>query len=53
MPPPHIFVSTRSRREYPRRRPLSYVLPVSMMLFVAFVVLLWALAVIALWWGGV
>ena len=49
MPPSHIFVSTRSRREYPRRRPSAPVLPLSLLLLV--VLLVWALAAAVLWWG--
>ena len=48
MPPSHIFVSSRSRREYPRRRPSASVLPLSM-LVVALIALVWALAVLAFW----
>lgn len=52
MPPSQIFVSTRSRRQYPRRRPTSSVVPVSM-LAVVVVVLAWLLAVVTVWPGGV
>jgi hypothetical protein len=48
MPPPQIFVSTRSRREYPRRRAAAPAVPLSVLL-VAFVVLVWALVAFALW----
>jgi hypothetical protein len=51
MPPSQIFVSTRSRREYPRRRPAASVLPVSLLLVV--VLLVWVLAAFVMWWGGV
>jgi hypothetical protein len=51
MPPTQIFVSTRSRREYPRRRRLASVVPLSVLL-VAFVVLAWTLAAFMLSWGG-
>jgi hypothetical protein len=51
MPPTQIFVSSRSRREYPRRRPWASPLPVSMLL-VALVVLLWMVAALVFWWGG-
>ena len=50
MPPSHIFLSTRSRREYQRRRPSALVLPVRMLL-AAVVVLAWMLAAWALWAG--
>jgi hypothetical protein len=49
MPPSQIFVSTRSRREYPRRRPTTPILPLSLLL--AVVLLVWALAVVVFWWG--
>jgi hypothetical protein len=45
MPPPHIFVSTRSRREYSRRRAPAQIVPL------AIVLALWVLAALALWWG--
>ena len=51
MPPPHIFVSTRSRRDYPRRRPSATVVPHAMLLFVVLVVLVWVLAALVLWRG--
>ena len=51
MPPPQIFVSTRSRRDYPRRRPSATALPLSM-LFVALVILAWVLTAFVLWRGG-
>jgi hypothetical protein len=50
MPPSQIFVSTRSRREYPRRRPTAQVVPVSLLLLV--VLLVWALAAFVMSWGG-
>jgi hypothetical protein len=50
MPPSQIFVSTRSRREYPRRRSASPIVPVSVLLLV--VVLVWALSVLVLCWGA-
>ncbi|HEY5318821.1 MAG TPA: hypothetical protein VIJ20_12605 [Solirubrobacteraceae bacterium] len=50
MPPSQIFVSTRSRREYPRRRASTSVLPVPFLLFV--ILLVWVLAAYVLWWGG-
>jgi hypothetical protein len=49
MPPAHIFVSTRSRREYPRRRAFAPVLPASVLVVVMLVVS--ALAALLLWWG--
>ncbi len=49
MPPSQIFLSTRSRREYSRRRAAAPVVPGVMLLIVILVV--WALAVLALWWG--
>jgi hypothetical protein len=52
MPPPQIFVSTRSRREYPRRRASLMVMSVTRLLL-ALVLVIWALAVVLLWWGGV
>lgn len=50
MPPSQIFLSTRSRREYPRRRPSAPPVPVPLLLL-AFV-LFWALAVLVLWWAA-
>ena len=50
MQPSQIFVSTRSRREYPRRRGSVPVLPVSVLVVVAFFA--WALAVLVLGWGA-
>jgi hypothetical protein len=52
MPPTQIFVSTRSRREYPRRRPSSAIVPFSALLVAVLVVLVWALAFM-LWGGGI
>jgi hypothetical protein len=49
MPPSQIFVSTRSRREYPRRRATAPIIPVSVLL--AVVLLVWVLAAAVLWWG--
>jgi hypothetical protein len=49
MPPSQIFVSTRSRRQYPRRRSSAPIVPLSLLLAVALVA--WALAVLVLWWG--
>jgi hypothetical protein len=51
MPPSQIFVSTRSRREYPRRRPSAPILPVPLLLG-AVILLVWVLAAFALWAGG-
>jgi hypothetical protein len=50
MQPSQIFVSTRTRREYPRRRASAPISPVSML--VVLVLLAWALAALVLWWGG-
>jgi hypothetical protein len=49
MPPSQIFVSTRSRREYQRRRTSTPIVPLSLLLVV--VLLVWALATFVLWWG--
>jgi hypothetical protein len=51
MPPSQIFVSTRSRREYPRRRPSIPIIPVSLLLVV--VALVWMLTAFVLSSGGV
>jgi len=51
MPPPQIFLSTRSRREYPRRRPSAPALPLTMLL-VALLLVAWALGAFVLWHGG-
>jgi len=50
MPPTQIFVSSRSRREYPRRRPSASVVPPAVLL--AVVLIVWVLAAWVLWWGG-
>jgi len=49
MPPPQIFVSTRSRREYPRRRPSATAVPHPVLLLAALVVVVWVLAAVVLW----
>jgi|HubBroStandDraft_1064217.scaffolds.fasta_scaffold1151611_1 hypothetical protein len=49
MPPSQIFVSTRSRREYPRRRATAPIMPVSVLL--AVVLFVWVLTAAVLWWG--
>jgi hypothetical protein len=51
MPPPHIFVSTRSRREYPRRRASAPLLPLTLLVG-AVILSIWVLAAFALWAGG-
>lgn len=51
MPPSQIFVSTRTRREFQRRRSSATYVPVSMLL--AMVLAAWALAALMLWWGWV
>jgi hypothetical protein len=51
MPPSQIFVSTRTRREYQRRRGAPPAVPASMLLVLALFV--WALAVLVLGWSAV
>jgi hypothetical protein len=49
MPPSQIFVSTRTRREYPRRRGSVAGVPASALLVV--VLLVWVLMALVLWGG--
>ncbi|HWF26438.1 MAG TPA: hypothetical protein VG275_13365, partial [Solirubrobacteraceae bacterium] len=51
MPPSQIFVSTRTRREYQRRRGAPPIVPVPMLLLL--ILLVWGLAALVLGWGGV
>lgn len=51
MPPSQIFVSTRTRREYDRRHGATPGLPVLTLLVL--LLLVWALAVLLMGWGGV
>jgi hypothetical protein len=51
MPPSQIFLSTRRRREYPRRRAWARGVPVSVLLTI--VLFLWALAAVMLLSGAV
>lgn len=51
MPPSQIFVSTRTRREFQRRRSAATYVPVSML--VAVLLAAWVLAAVMLWWGWV
>ncbi|MEA2198281.1 MAG: hypothetical protein QOJ25_2332 [Solirubrobacteraceae bacterium] len=51
MPPSQIFVSTRTRREFQRRRGANPIVSVHMLLLL--VLLVWVLAALVLWWGGV
>ncbi|HWF34875.1 MAG TPA: hypothetical protein VG295_05875 [Solirubrobacteraceae bacterium] len=48
MRPAQIFLSTRSRREYSRRRAVAQVAPMSVLLVV--LLFAWALAAVVLWW---
>jgi hypothetical protein len=50
MPPSQIFVSTRSRRDYARRRASAPIVPVWML--VVLVLLVSMLAAFLLWRGG-
>ena len=50
MPPSQIFVSTRSRRQYPRRRASAPIVPVPVLVILA--VLVSTLAALLLWWGA-
>lgn len=51
MPPSQIFVSTRTRREFHRRRATATYVPMSMV--VGLLLAAWALAALILWWGWV